>query len=115
MISRLEVIFALPVELSSEERQSLDRFVGRICDRHTPEGWVHWPSGYGSAPIWREPEEPDWDDEVYRITTCAREAYPSEIERDRKREEEKRRRQARFWFRVGILVEDIGYWIRRHS
>ena len=115
MINSLEIHFALSVSLTDEEMQSLDRFVGRICDRHTPDGWVYWPSGHGSRPIWREPEEPAWDDSVYQITTCAREAWPEEIERDRKREEARRRHRERIWYQIGCLIENVGFWIRRHA
>ncbi len=100
MISSIEILFQLPVELTDEECQSLGRFVGRICDRHKPTGWCYWPSGHGYRPIWREPEEPLWDDSVYQISTCAREAWPEEIERDRIREEKKSARKATLKYRA---------------
>ncbi len=35
----------------------------------------------GSKPLWREPEEPEWDDSVFFISVAEREATIKEIER----------------------------------
>lgn len=93
-IRKIEIDFALAVDLTDDEQRSLCNFVQRIAKRHQPEGMVHWQSGCGSKPKFSQsdarflgkpvdpnaPEsgEPEFDDEVYHIETCAREAYPSE-------------------------------------
>ncbi len=93
-IRKIEIEFALPVELTDEEQRTILDMVQAIAKRHQPEGMVHWQSGCGSKPIFSQadarflgkpvdpnaPEsgEPEWDDEVFHIETCAREAYPGE-------------------------------------
>ena len=115
-VSRIEIEFQLPVELTDEEMQWLDKFVGRICKRHKPEGWLYWPSGYGARPNFSQIDsmflgrpvdpdapvagEPTFDDSVYCISTCAREAYPEEMERDRLRAEAKEKRHRSFRYRA---------------
>lgn len=95
MIRKLEINFALPVELTDDEMQRLDRFVGNICKRNCPKGWVFWPAGHGDKPIWSKadarifgwettsdaPEtgEPSFDDTVYSIDCAARELYLEEM------------------------------------
>ena len=94
MIRKIEVEFALPVELTDDEQRSICEMVQRIAKRHQPEGMVHWQFGCGSKPLFSQadcrflgkpvdacqPEtgEPTFDDEVFYIETAAREAYPSE-------------------------------------
>lgn len=104
-ITKIEVDFALPVELTDSEMRHLCEVVQKIAKRHQPEGMVHWQSGCGQKPIFSQadcrflgkpvdpsaPEsgEPEWDDSVFHIETTAREAYPAEIEQ-REREMEMR-------------------------
>ncbi len=94
MIRKIEIAFALPVELTDEEMRKLCDFVQRIAKRHQPEGMVHWQSGCGSKPIFSQTDamflgkavdpnapasgEPTWDDEIFHIDTFAREIYPGE-------------------------------------
>jgi DNA-directed RNA polymerase subunit RPC12/RpoP len=40
---------------------------------------VMWLFGRGSKPLWREPEEPDWDDSIYCIEIAERKAHPKEL------------------------------------
>lgn len=99
MIRKIEIDFALPVELTKEEMQHLCNFAQTIAKRHEPEGMVHWQSGCGSKPSFSKadarflgkevnpdaPEtgEPTFDDEIFYIETFAREAYPNERKRQR--------------------------------
>lgn len=93
-ITKIEVSFARPVELTDGDMQSLDRIVNDAARRtETPE-FVHWAAGTGSKPNWSKtdcrifgyeptadsPEsgEPTWDDSVYSIETATRERYESE-------------------------------------
>ena len=128
MIRSIEISFAIPVDLTDDERQSLDKFVQRICKRHEPDGWCYWPSGYGSKPNFSQADsmflgkpvdpnapvsgEPTFDHEVYSIDTCAREAWPEEIERDRKRAEAKVTRERslkyRAWRQFWMAYKFIG-------
>jgi hypothetical protein len=102
LIRKIEIEFAIPVELTDDEQRRLCDFVQRIAKRHQPDGMVHWQSGCGSKPIFSQadsrflgkpvdpsaPErgEPEFDDEVYHIETYAREAYESEIKRDKEKQ-----------------------------
>lgn len=110
MIRRIEIDFDLPVELTTGEQMALDRLVGGICDRCCPEGWVFWPAGCGDKPMFsqadalflgKQPDpnaptsgEPMFDDSIYYVECCAREAYPEEIERNRQRAERKAQKAA---------------------
>jgi hypothetical protein len=96
-VSRLEVEFAIPVEVTDKQYQKLAALVSEICDANVPEGCVHWASGFGSKPHFSqadaiflgkrvEPDAPDtgeptFDDDVFYIETCCRTAYPEELER----------------------------------
>lgn len=107
-ITRIEIDFALPVELTTEQQVALDKLIGEICDANKPDGWCFWPAGMGSKPSFSKtdamflgkevdpnaPEsgEPTWDDSVYFVECAAREQYPEEIERDRLRAELKAQR-----------------------
>lgn len=101
-IHRIEVDFAVPVEVTSREQQQIAEIIEGICrrsEREDPEleGHCHWQSGCGSkllfsardaaflgteaAPPDRRPadgEEPDVDSEVLAFTTASRELYPQE-------------------------------------
>lgn len=77
-IQRIEVQFSIPVEMTNEEQQKLVQFIGNITRRSETPNIVHWPAGIGSKPLWREPQEPNWDDLVFFIDCCARERYENE-------------------------------------
>jgi len=93
-VRRIEIDFALPVELTDDEMRQLCNMVQVIAKRHQPEGWVHWQFGAGQKPVFSQadcrflgkpispdaPEtgEPTFDEEVFYIETTAREAYPGE-------------------------------------
>jgi hypothetical protein len=77
-VRRIEVDFAMPVEMTQTlQRLICDLVNGMARATETPD-IVHWQAGCGSKPIWNEPEEPTWDDTVYRIDTFARERYETE-------------------------------------
>ena len=141
MIRRIEIDFALPVELTDDEQRALDRVVSHICKRECPEGWAFWPAGHGSKPnfsqmdsifLGKEPDpnaptsgEPTWDDSVYSIDCAARELYPEEIEQRKARAQEVAARKARWdsrlagWLhrrglkRASWWVADLSMWIQR--
>ena len=72
MIRKIEILFPCPVELPDGFEQELDALVDKVCKKFkvdNPE-YAMWPSGHGSKVLWREPEEPDFDDEVYEITVA---------------------------------------------
>jgi hypothetical protein len=73
-------------------------FLGKPVDPNAPE------SG-----------EPTFDDSVFHLDTSAREAWPEELERHSKAAKEKAERRKRFWYQVGLFLEDLGWWVRRHS
>lgn len=115
-IHRIKIDFALPVELSDDEYRWFSDIVQRISKRHQPEGMVHWCAGQGSKPNFSQADqrflgkeidpdaplsgEPTWDDTIYVIETCAREAYPEEIERDRKIAEKKVEHERSFRYKA---------------
>lgn len=78
MISRIEVTFGIPVEMTNEEQRRLVDLVRVVTKRSETKDIVHWPSGIGSKVLWREPEEPDFDDSVFSVDCCARERYATE-------------------------------------
>ena len=103
MIRRIEVRFAMPVELTSEEMQIIDTIANDAARRtETPE-IVHWAAGCGSKPNWSKTDcaifgyeptedspdsgEPTFNDEIFCVETFARERYETE-----KFEPEKNRR-----------------------
>lgn len=77
-IRRIEVNFAVPTPITDDQMRAIHEIVGDMCDATETAEMVHWPAGAGSKPLWREPLEPEWDDSVYCITTCARERYETE-------------------------------------
>lgn len=92
-ITRIEVSFAIPVELTDEEHHILHQLISSIAKRTQPDGRVHWLAGCGSKPhfsasdsvfLGKRPasadtlapangEEPTWSDDVYYLETCCRE------------------------------------------
>jgi hypothetical protein len=100
-LQRIEVEFAIPVEMTQDEQRRLVLLLDEIVSspwNQVKEG-VHWLSGMGSKPNWSQADaaflgiqavagalphgEPTFDDSVYQIVTCAR-SFLSDKERDRK-------------------------------
>jgi len=81
VVSKIEVTFPTPVKLLREIQRGIDDLLEPICDKHMQEhpDRVMWIFGHGSKPLWREPEEPGWDDEVYMIEIAERKAHPKEL------------------------------------
>ena len=94
-ISKIEVSFARPVDLTDGEMYTIHNIVDDACRRtETPE-FVHWAAGTGCKPNWSHTDcialgmtptkdsplsgEPTWDDSVYYIETATRERYASVI------------------------------------
>lgn len=77
-VSRIEVTFAVPVELTEEEQRSIVAVARRAARRSETPEIVHWPAGIGCKPIWNEPQEPTFDDSVFCVECFARERYESE-------------------------------------
>jgi hypothetical protein len=95
-IQKIEVDFAIPVELTNEEHAAFTSLVGRIARRTTPPGCVHWLSGYGDKTILqcqadqellgkpvdpslpRGPVEPTYDSSILCFETSARKRLPGE-------------------------------------
>lgn len=118
MIKRIEIEFALPVEISDVQHVALDRVIDDICKKNCPEGWAFWPAGIGSKPTWsrmdalflgKEPDpdapdtgEPTFDDSILHVECAARELYPEEIERNRKRAEERVDRERSLLYRIRL-------------
>ena len=84
-LQKIEIVFPVGVELPPGWERVLDALVDMVCEAYEQQNptRVMWPAGQGSKPIWREPQEPDWDDSVYFIDVAEREAYPKELERRR--------------------------------
>jgi hypothetical protein len=94
MIQKVEINFAIPVDISDHRMQQLDALVQAIAKENQPEGFVHWCAECGSKPQWSKadgralgievsddaPEsgEPTFDDEVLYFATCCRERYEGE-------------------------------------
>ena len=74
-IRRIEVDFAIPVEMTQTTQRLLCEIVNGMARATETPQIVHWQAGCGSKPIWNEPQEPTWDDSIYHIDTCARERY----------------------------------------
>lgn len=94
MIRRIEVDFAIPVELTDREMQQLCAIVNNAARRTETAEIVHWRAGCGSKPHFSQadalflgkeadadaPEsgEPTWDNEVFYVETHSRERYDTE-------------------------------------
>jgi hypothetical protein len=78
---KMEITFPTPVDLSSEIQRGMEDLLQPICEKHMKEhpDRVMWVFGHGSKPLWREPEEPEWDDEIYFIEIAERKAHPKEL------------------------------------
>ena len=93
-ISRIEVDFAVPVELTDKEMRQIHQIVDAACRRTETDSMVHWAAGCGHKPQFSKADclflgkesdpnapdsgEPTFDSSVFYIETCARERYESE-------------------------------------
>ena len=93
-ISKIEVSFARPVDLTDAEMHEIHNIVDDAARRTETDEFVHWAAGTGCKPNWSKtdckifgheptpdsPEsgEPTWDDTVFYIETATRERYDSE-------------------------------------
>ena len=94
MINKIEIDFALPVELTDREMQVLDSLIQRVAKRHEPAGMVHWCAECGDKPSFSQADaqflgktidpnapvtgEPTFDSSILYFATFARESYPEE-------------------------------------
>lgn len=74
-IHRIEINFPCAVDLPPGFDHVLMALADAICSAWelAHPGHVMWASGVGAKPIWREPEEPDFDDSVFCIDCATRE------------------------------------------
>lgn len=80
-IHKIEISFPLPVELPDDFGMELDKLVNTVCKKYEKEhpGRVMWLAGHGAKILWRGPEEPDFDENIYQITVAEREDYKKDI------------------------------------
>lgn len=90
MISRIEIDFAIPVELTDDQEATLQKLVSDIARANQPTGKKHWLFGSGSKPTFSQadcrfmgkpvdpnaPEsgEPTFDDEILYYETAVKHA-----------------------------------------
>lgn len=93
-INKIEINFAIPVELTDAEMKVLDTIANDAARRTETAERVHWAAGCGSKPNWSKtdcaifgyeptadsPEagEPTFNDDIFSIETATRERYQSE-------------------------------------
>lgn len=88
-VKRIEISFAVPVELTNTDQKTLCQIVQNLAILNTPEGMVHWQFGMGSKPKFSQKDaaflrkegdptaplkgEPTFDDEIFFIETACKE------------------------------------------
>lgn len=79
-IKAIEISFGAAVELSEAEERLLMGLLSSACDRYSDEhpDRIMWVAGWGAKPLWREPQEPDFDDTVLHGECFERERYDTE-------------------------------------
>lgn len=100
LLRRIEVDFAIPVEMTQSEQRRLVLLLSEIIDApwNQIEDGVHWLAGVGSKPNWSRADagflgikaedgapvsgEPTFDDSVFHVESCAR-GFVSEKEKTR--------------------------------
>ena len=84
-IRTIEITFPDEVDPPDGFFRTLDALVDMACKAWEEEnpGFVMWPAGHGSKPVWSEPQEPTFDDSYYVIDVSSRAATDREIERGR--------------------------------
>lgn len=89
-VQRIEIDFPCMVELPEGFEQTLSSLVGMVCKAYEKENptRVMWPSGHGFKPTYipmtRAEEEErgmEFDETVYHIGVCEREAHEKEMVR----------------------------------
>ncbi len=90
MIQKIEVDFAIPVELSDDQSKRLSDLIEEIARSNEPSGEVHWLFGQGAKPMWSDADcaafpdirggrsgeasgEPSFDDSILHFSTSCRE------------------------------------------
>jgi hypothetical protein len=109
---RIEVDFAIPVEMTQEQQRRLLEVIDDITDSpwNAPREGVHWMAEVGSKPHWSRADAamlgveagpdapasggPTFDDSILHVGTCAR-AFVSDFERERKHRHRARPRRPR--------------------
>lgn len=68
-VRKIEIDFPFMVELPPGFSRALSEFVNLVCKRYEERhpDRAMWPAGHGSKPLWREPEEPGFDESIYHI------------------------------------------------
>ena len=86
---RIEVEFAIDVEVSDEQDAQLYAVISDIVKANTPAGMVHWIVSGGHKPLWSDADvalfpdlgsgrsgrpsgEPDYDEDTYYLQTACR-------------------------------------------
>jgi hypothetical protein len=79
-IHKIEIDFPVEVELPPGFTRALSVIVNLVCERYKEQhpGRTMWPAGHGAKPLWREPEEPDFDDSILHFMVAERKKYPKE-------------------------------------
>jgi hypothetical protein len=93
-VVKIEVNFAIPVELTDRDMMLIDRIVNDAARRTETAEIVHWAAHVGCKPNYSKadcrflgkvpaddaPEsgEPTYEDDVFYIETCCRERFESE-------------------------------------
>jgi hypothetical protein len=82
-IQHIEISFPVPVDLPAGFERALHALISMVTEAYEVQhpDRTMWPSGSGAKPLWREPEEPDFDHSTYFIHVAEHEANPREIER----------------------------------
>lgn len=77
MIQKIEISFPVPIELPELFETQLVELIDKVCKKYVSEhpGRVMWPAGVGNKVLWRELQEPDFDDSVLAIDVAEREDY----------------------------------------
>ena len=79
-IEKIEIEFPFPVKLPKGFDQTLSALINMVCEKYQEDhpGRRMWPAGHGAKPLWREPEEPEFDNNIFHISIAEREASPKE-------------------------------------
>jgi hypothetical protein len=84
-IHHIEINFPVPIEMPPGFEQALVGLVEIITKQYEKENpdRIMWPAGSGNKILWREPQEPDMDPDVYCIDVAEREKSEKEKRRGR--------------------------------
>jgi hypothetical protein len=82
MIRRIEIEFAIPVEMTDEQQATIARVVQEIAKANEKPGRAHWLFGSGSKPRWNCGEIEGFDDTVLCFQTAERVEYKKEAPDD---------------------------------